>query len=480
MILYILNFVLCSGLLLLVYRVFLRNENLYLFNWFYLLFSLVFSLVVPFITIKIIAAQAPVLGQQIIERSVVTIMNNPVHQQLLQAPGHSSHPDIWLALYAAIAVILLLRFARNLYQISQTISCNMVVDGNDAKLVLLDDEVTPHSFLKYIFLNKKDYHNALIEPEIICHEQAHVKQLHSLDMLLIEVVHAICWFNPFIPFFRRAIQLNHEFLADEAVLKNYNNTTGYQYLVLAKASQLKSLYITSQFNYSATKKRLIMMTINTSVKIALYKRLALIPVLAGALLFFSHKDMAQSASAAVKNAYKNIAATMAKINLPGKELTDAGHSSANHKSTLKTKQGSSFSMAGSPDTVYNRAVPATPAALADSSKTTTGISSGNGDPKTAKLLKKMQGMEVTADGTLKQNEHVATQSILDSIPVYENGVLTHYWRGISADKVKKISIDHAPGDIVVKMAVYADYSHAKKSGADSAGTKVQLLLINKL
>ena len=57
MITYLVNFVLCSGLLLLIYRAFLGNENLYRFNRFYLLFSLVFSLAVPFITIKIIAAQ---------------------------------------------------------------------------------------------------------------------------------------------------------------------------------------------------------------------------------------------------------------------------------------------------------------------------------------------------------------------------------------------------------------------------------------
>ena len=98
------------------------------------------------------------------------------------------------------------------------------------------------------------------------------------------------------------------------------------------------------------------------------------------------------------------------------------------------------------------------------------MNSGNNNPKTAALLKKMQGMEVTADGTLKQNGQALTQSIPDSIPVYVNGVLTHSIKRVSAGKVRKISIERTPGGTVETMRVYI--SRMEVTGPDSAGKKV--------
>jgi len=322
------NFILCSGVLLLVYRVFLRNENLYRFNRFYLLFSLVFSLIVSFITICV--PQMPLPGQQfnkqvsttittpgsqpVVDKTTSVILNTKVYQQEGPAIAPASVntpvpqytlgfrllnylPQALICLYLIAFMALLIRFIRNSYHISRKVTENTIITDHDTSLVLLEEEVTPHSFLKYVFINKKDYQDGLIEPEIICHEQAHVRQLHSLDVILVELLQVICWFNPFIPLYRRAIQLNHEFLADQEVIKNYHNTPAYQYLVLVKSAQCGSLYLTSQFNYLTTKKRLIMMTKNTSAKIALLKQLALAPVLAGVVLLFSHKVMAQAKNA---------------------------------------------------------------------------------------------------------------------------------------------------------------------------------------
>ena len=306
---YIINFILCSGLLLAVYHLFLRNENLYKFNRFYLLFSLVFSLTVPAISVKIYRnetlpaehyEQAPAHVAVGTAQTHYSINKQaPVRQEATQweqlvIAYADSLPYAIAVLYSIVMVIMLFRFMRNIYLISRKAKKgeSRLIDG--AGLVLIDEEVTPHSFFKYIFINKADYNDGLVEPEIICHEQTHIKQLHSLDIIFIELVQAICWFNPLIPFYRKAIQLNHEFLADEAVIKNYVNTRAYQGLLLSKASQLSGLYLSSQFNYSITKKRFIMMTKNTSAKVALYKKFAVIPVLAVAVLVFCNRVTAQS------------------------------------------------------------------------------------------------------------------------------------------------------------------------------------------
>jgi hypothetical protein len=328
MITYLLNFVLCSGLLLLVYRAFLGNEKLYKFNRFYLLFSLAFSLAVPLITIKVLPKQIPLFTSQIISppvapvaniqvdqsaltqhaspiikgpvyqqtiaQPVAPIINTPVHQQFLETPAPAyNYLPLLIAVYLIIAIGMLLRFTKNLYHINRSVAKNAIRAADGTKLILVDEEVTPHSFLNYVFINKKDYRDGAVEPEIICHEQAHVQQLHSLDVIFVELLQVICWFNPVIPFYRRAIQLNHEFLADEAVIKSYDDTPAYQHLLLSKASQCGSLYLTSQFNYLTTKKRLTMMTKTTSAATAWFARLAIIPVVTIAFLLFCNKTMAE-------------------------------------------------------------------------------------------------------------------------------------------------------------------------------------------
>lgn len=317
MIAYVVNFSLCSGLLLLIYRLLLSNENFYRFNRFYLLFSLALSLAIPLIKMEI-PAKAFEIEQRITGSKTTAVdalkvqaapqvqisganSGVPIDVPLITGEKNQAAPSptnnyltyLPAVLYILIVFVMLLRFARNLYFIKRVAAKNPAREIEGATLILVDEDVTPHSFLRSIFVNKTDYQDGLVEPEVICHEQTHVAQMHSLDVIVVELFQAIFWLNPFIPFYRKAIQLNHEFLADEAVVRNYNDTPAYQYLLLAKASQHSSAYLTSRFNYSTTKKRLIMMAKNTSAKITLYKLLALAPVLAGAVLLFSNKSMAQ-------------------------------------------------------------------------------------------------------------------------------------------------------------------------------------------
>lgn len=296
------NFVLCSGLLLLVYRVFLQDENMYRFNRFYLLFSLLFSAAVPFITITTHSDALPVTYQHAVEQvfattppavtttAAITKQSAPVQANADVTPAMLAI-GFTIALYALVALVLFIRFAVNLYRISCVVKCSEKVELDNTHLVLTNNETTPHSFLNYVFVNRNDYLLGL-EPQIICHEQAHIRQRHSLDVLLVELLQVVCWFNPFLPLYRRAVQLNHEFLADEAVIARAYDTIDYQYLLLAKASQHNSIHLASQFNYQTTKKRLTMMTKNTSAPKAIGRQLLMLPVAAAALMLFSQKTTA--------------------------------------------------------------------------------------------------------------------------------------------------------------------------------------------
>jgi hypothetical protein len=141
----------------------------------------------------------------------------------------------------------------------------------------------PYSFWRTIFVNRSDYENGKIENELIIHEQAHCMQYHSIDIIAIELVKIMLWFNPFVWFFRKAIQLNHEYLADNKVLSDHE-FYDYQNTLVNLVFRNNSTYLASNFNYSLTKKRLIMMTKNRTKSVA-YK-IAMVPVLAALIFYF--------------------------------------------------------------------------------------------------------------------------------------------------------------------------------------------------
>jgi len=310
---YLVNFTLCSAMLLLAYHLLLINKTTYTFNRFYLLASLVFSLTIPFISVKQVESAMPAI------QPVTEILQfAPIDNIQAQAPGNVNEPIVHpvknhinyplyslAAIYGIVCLLLLCRFIRNLNTIRLSVQNNKRVAYKGTRIVLVDEKLTPHTFLNYVFLNKDDYNGQLVEEGILRHELTHASQRHSADVIFIELLQIFCWFNPFIPLYRKVIQLNHEFIADAAVLTTNNNITDYQQLLLSKLGYGKSLNIASQFNYSVTKKRLIMMTKTTSAAAAILTRLAIIPVLAIAFILFCTKTEAMQQPVANKQAGKN-------------------------------------------------------------------------------------------------------------------------------------------------------------------------------
>ena len=153
---------------------------------------------------------------------------------------------------------------------------------------------------KYIFINKDAYENNDLETEVLQHELTHVTQKHSLDIIFIETLLLFAWVNPVFFLYKKAIKLNHEFLADEAVEKENNNPTEYQYLLLKNVSAINSHAFASSFNYLITKKRLIMITKKTNKIVIALKQIAVLPIFIVLVLFFSEKTTAQVKPAETK------------------------------------------------------------------------------------------------------------------------------------------------------------------------------------
>jgi bla regulator protein blaR1 len=300
MTIYLLKVVLCSALFLGCYFLLFQREKTYRFNRFYLLFSLFASFIIPFIEIE--NGSTPINIPQVETVFIPTQEVQPItlEKEIFITPKQTSKINILLLIYALVSTTLLIIFLINIFVLFKEIRNNKKVILGEISIVLLDKKITPYSFMKYVFVNREDYEKQNIEKEIFLHESTHVKQGHSYDILVIEFLILFLWVNPLLFFYKKAIQLNHEFLADEAVINTYESVTNYQYLLIEKASQPNHFLFTSSFNYSITKQRLKMMTKSTSKTKALLITLAFVPLFACAIFMFSTKIYAQKSVAGNK------------------------------------------------------------------------------------------------------------------------------------------------------------------------------------
>jgi hypothetical protein len=290
MITYIVKTIICSAFLILIYYLILEREKMHFFKRFYLLFAIIFPFIIPLITLGINVPEQ----LQYIPINVATLdIQGTVDQQIPTSENKLSLSDLLPFFYWSVTLVLLIRFLRNLYIMGVKIRRSRITYYMGSKVALTREQAAPHSFLNCIFLPEEDYIKGGIEEEILKHELAHVKQRHSLDILLIEFVTIIAWINPLLTLYKRAIQLNHEFLADEHVTGTLQDIHRYQMLLLTKLRQPLKMHFTSPFNYLDTKKRLLMMNRKTSYKHAFLKQIALIPVFVVMTFMFAAKTTAQ-------------------------------------------------------------------------------------------------------------------------------------------------------------------------------------------
>ena len=279
MMIYLIKSSFCLSAFLLVYYFILERENMHVFKRFYLLISLVFSFVVPFVSFEFKAANALVATSNNLQTVVLPAI------QISSEKNYFS--TILYIIYGLITFAFLARFIWNLYNIQKVRNTAEIINFQNAKLALVDAPILPHTFGNTIFINKQSYESEAIETELFTHELTHVREKHTLDVLLIELLKTIFWFNPLLILYKRAIQLNHEFLADYTVISVQKKISNYQYLLLSQSIQPCNLYLTSNLNsFLKTKKRFIMMTKTTSKVRETLSQLSVLPVVAG-LIFIS-------------------------------------------------------------------------------------------------------------------------------------------------------------------------------------------------
>lgn len=269
------NYLLESGISLslfaLVYILFLRRETFFSINRWFLLCSIGFSALLPLLHIPLYTTQAIMLPEV-----TVTPYANLLGMVTIYSNGLLNGTERFVLTYKVIGYVYLLgviffsiKLFIQIYQIMRLIaSSRIVLDGN-IKLVYLDRELSPFSFLNYIFVSN-NLQNTKGWEKMLDHEKQHIRQGHTYDVLLLELLAVFQWFNPFFWMLRRALRENHEFLADQAVISQGTAPSWYKQILINQYVG-DQIVLTNNFHYSLVKNRIQMMSKIKSKKIASVK-----------------------------------------------------------------------------------------------------------------------------------------------------------------------------------------------------------------
>lgn len=295
----------CSGLFIAFYLLILQREKMFAFNRFYLLATLVLSFTIPFMELGINLTETTPRVTEIIPVEIpkndlnlpnYTVSANVDSQTTAGINSSKSEFNWWISvpvIYLVVTLILLLKFISNIIYLLLVARLNDRIKKQGFTIVSVNREISTFSFFSYLYVSRKEIKTERIQPEIFRHELAHMKQKHSLDVLLVEFLKVFFWFNPFLYMYKKSIQINHEFLADAEVLSQSKDTLHYQQLLLEKISSKPQTALASPFNYLVTKKRFIMMTKKTSRIKTIALKLFSIPLLVLTMLVFSEQVSAQ-------------------------------------------------------------------------------------------------------------------------------------------------------------------------------------------
>jgi len=268
-------------LLYLVYHIFLRKDTFFKTNRFYLVTSLLFSVIVPFIDLsRILPNQDGVL---LVILDPIIITPDGIQQSV---EANTGLYNILLSIYLTGVVIFSLRFVYQLFQI-YTLTRKFGIDRKQGlRMVFTNKNYSPFSFFNLVFLDKKDIDSPGYQ-KIIAHERVHVEQWHSLDLLILEFITIFLWFNPFIWLYRHAVKTLHEYLADEGVLHSGVDANVYSALLFEQSTGIQVNDLANNFSKSLLKRRFTMMTKSRSKQIARAKLLFALPLALSTLLLIS-------------------------------------------------------------------------------------------------------------------------------------------------------------------------------------------------
>ena len=273
-------------LFVLVYHLFLKKETLFAENRFFLSSGLIIAILFPFVTLTKTVAIEPTSAVN----SAVSVNTTALQSVAADNTGAFNWALFFLAIYIMGVLYFGIRLLLQLQTIQRVKLNSEIVAEDNFYHVRTPEKIAPFSFFRHIFYHPRQFEKSELQA-ILAHEKVHAKELHSLDILLTEIILVLQWFNPAVWFYRMAVKQNLEYLADSKTCQSFNDRKFYQYLMLKQALGNHKIAIVNPFFNSLTKKRIVMMNKNQSKRRSVLKMLLVLPVLAGLLVAFNTKEV---------------------------------------------------------------------------------------------------------------------------------------------------------------------------------------------
>lgn len=175
-------------------------------------------------------------------------------------------------------IVLLVRLVVIVFEIFRLAGRGKRVYWEGMLLIIVPGMNEPFSFFRWIFINPALYEESE-RRQIVLHEQAHVRQWHSLDVMACECLCCLFWFNPVVWFWRRAVRENLEFLADRTVVASGCGKKDYQYLLLRLSRETDLRGVVNNLNVLPLKKRIIMMNKKRNLWVGLLHYALILPLM---------------------------------------------------------------------------------------------------------------------------------------------------------------------------------------------------------
>ena len=269
--LYFGKMILVSAVMSAYYLLFLRDKTFHHYNRFYLLGTMVLSLLLPLLKVEYFTIETD---------SRILLLLNQFNQNSAQEVENSfNFWDFGALILGIVSFFLLAKLTLGLVKIHQLKKefPKESIEGITFYNTNLHD--APFSFFRNLFWKKSILINSDLGKQILKHEMVHIEQKHSFDKLFVQIIQSLFWFNPIFYFIKKEITLIHEYLADKKAVKNAD-TRAFAQMLLASNFSGNVLPATSPFLSSNLKKRLKMLT-QKNTKYSYARRILALPILFG-------------------------------------------------------------------------------------------------------------------------------------------------------------------------------------------------------
>ena len=277
MMLYVIKAAITLALLYSCFFLFLSKETFHRFNRCMLVGIMLVSLFMPMFHFT--TSHPTTLNEEVyIVQNYIEHDTTPIIVTEQQAQGITWIQALTWIYMAGVVLMLILTLVQATSLIRFMSSGVRHTDSQGNTVILHNNDVPPFSIFRYIVMSVKDYESS--RQYILTHEQEHIRLGHTYDLLLLQGMKTLMWFNPFIWFLSRDLKAVHEYEADQAVINQGIDAKSYQQLLVMKVVGNRLQPFTNNLNHGSLKKRIVMMYQKPSNRWLMLKALCAIPVAA--------------------------------------------------------------------------------------------------------------------------------------------------------------------------------------------------------